>query len=242
MKSLIKLITLAILSLLLMATASACTLASPFNQLLAQADTPTPATVHTRQPTFTPTLPVTPTPTRTPTPTLTPIPTETPTPTATRTPLPTNTPTVTPTNTPAPPPPPTNTPLPTDTPLPTWDFQLAELFNSPTTANIFSIIVAIQTHEGGWVPGYRVVGIDPNGIVTKSELSADRDIGHTPADTTVIKSGNVKFEPQPRAVYIDGVWTFYLEKADGQQASEKFTIVVEVEQRQWYFFRFQPGG
>jgi len=236
----IKPILFAVLLVSLAITTSACTLASPFNQLVAQADTPTPTTVHTLQPTFTPTAPVTPTPTKTSTPTLTPIPTETPTPTSTATPLPTDTPTVTPTNTPAPPPPPTNTPLPTDTPTPSWDFRLAEMFNSPTNATIFSIVVAVQNNDGGWIPGYRVVGTDPNGIVTKSEPSADRETGHTPANSSVIKAGNVKFEPQPRAVYIDGVWNFHLETVDGKQVSDNFSITIDVENRQWYFFRFGP--
>jgi len=184
----------------------------------------------------------TPTPTKTLTPTVTPIPTDTPTPTQTPTAPPTNTPTPTETSTPAPPPPPTNTPPPTDTPAPTYDFQLAELFNAPSTANILSIVVAIQNNNNDWIPGLRVVGIDPNGIVTKSEPSADRETGHTPADSSVIKSGNTKFEPQPKAVYITGTWTFLLENMEGQQVSPSFSVNMDVENRQWYFFRFTPGG
>lgn len=230
------------LILLSIAFTTACTLASPFDQLVASAQEPTPEPVRTLQPTFTPTAVATPTPTKTSTPTVTPIPTETPTPTQTPTAPPTRTPTPTETSTPAPPPPPTNTPLPTDTPAPTYDFQLAELFNAPSTANILSIVVAIQNSNSDWIPGLRVVGIDPNGIVTKSEPSADRETGHTPANSSVIKSGNTKFEPQPKAVYITGTWTFFLENLEGQQVSPSFAVNMDVENRQWYFFRFSPGG
>ncbi len=223
-----------------MAFTSACTLASPFDRLVAAARQQTVEPVRTLQPTFTPTLPATPTPTKTPTATLTPIPTDTPTPlppTATATPLPTDTPTITPTS---PPPPPTNTPPPTDTPAPSWDYQLVELFNAPSTANILSIVVAVQNHDNSWIPGLRVVGIDPNGLVTKSEPSADHETGYTPANSSVVKAGNTKFEPQPVAVYITGTWVFHLETVDGRQVSADFTVNMDVENRQWYFFRFQP--
>ncbi|MBI1878291.1 MAG: hypothetical protein HYR94_08720, partial [Chloroflexi bacterium] len=138
------------------------------------------------------------------------------------------------------PPPPTNTPPPTPTPAPTWQFTLAELYTQPTEANILSIMTAVQTGDNAWIPGFRVVGTDPNGIVTRSEPSADRAIGNTPPGG-VVKSGNTKFEPQPRAVYIDGVWTFYLENGEGQQASDKFTVEMTTENRVWYFFRFVPN-
>ena len=221
---------------------SACTLASPFDRLVASVSEPTPEPVRTLQPTFTPTPVATPTPTNTSTPTITPIPTDTPTPTQTPTSPPTNTPTPTETSTPAPPPPPTNTPLPTDTPTPSWEYQLAELFSAPSTANILSIVVAIQNQNNAWIPGLQVVGVDPNGIVTKSEPSADHETGHTPADSSVIKSGNTKFEPQPKAVYITGTWTFHLETVDGRQVSPSFTVNMDVENREWYFFRFTPNG
>lgn len=215
-----------------------CTLASPFNQLVAMAeDTPTATVVKTLQPTFTSTPVPTDTPTISPTPTLTPIPTDTPTVTPTRTPRPTHTPTITPTGTPAPP---TNTPPPTPTPIPTMPFRLAELYTQPTEATILSIMTAVQTADNGWVPGFRLVGIDPEGIVTRSEPSADRAIGNTPPGG-VVKSGNIKFEPQPRAIYIAGVWNFYLENGEGQPVSETFTIDMNVENRVWYFFRFQPN-
>ena len=223
---------------------SACTLASPFDRLVAAQVDPVEESAGTPRATFTLTPILTPTPTKTPTPTITPIPTGTPTPplpTATPTSPPTGTPTTTPTFTPAPPSPPTNTPAPTDTPLPSWDYQLAELFSAPTNANILSIVTAVQTHEGVWVPGLRVVGIDPNGIVTKSEPSADQETGHSPSDSSVIKSGNTKFEPQPVSVYITGTWIFHLETVDGRQVSADFTVTMDVENRQWYFFRFQPG-
>ncbi len=223
---------------------SACTLASPFDQLVTMATESTEGVARTPRPTFTSTPETTPTPTKTATPTITPIPTDTPTPplpTKTPTPPPTDTPTITPTSTPAPPPPPTNTPGPTDTPAPSWDYQLSELFSAPTNANILSIIVAVQGHDGGWIPGLRVVGTDPNGVVTKSEPSADHATGHTPADSTVVKSGNTKFEPQPVSVYITGPWIFHLESVDGKQVSPDFTVNMNVESREWYFFRFQPS-
>lgn len=219
---------------------SACTLASPFDRLVAAAVEATEEPPKTAQPTFTSTPVYTPTPTVTPTPTLTPLPTATPTSTPTPTPPPTHTPTITPTGTPTPPPPPTNTPAPTDTPTPSWEFQLAELYQYPTQATILSIIVAVQDHNGNWIAGYRVVGTDPNGLVTKSEPSADHETGYSPADSAVVKTGNTKFEPQPVAVYITGTWTFHLETNDGRQVSADFVVNMDVENRQWYFFRFQP--
>lgn len=216
-----------------------CTLASPFDQLLAESPLPTPVVElgFTPRPTFTSTPVATPTPSVTPTPTLTPIPTATPSPTNTRTPRPTATPTPTETSTPAPPPPPTNTPLPTDTPTPSWDYKLAELFSSPTQANILSIMVAIQAPDNNFIPGLRVVGVDPNGVVTKSELSAGQVTGYTPPGE-VVKAGNVKFEPLSN--YVSGTWFFHLENADGQQISETFPLDMSVENRLWYFFRFTP--
>jgi hypothetical protein len=223
-----------------------CTLASPFNQLISNDLQPTAVAevVFTPRPTFTPTQPATSTPVNTPTPTLTPIPSHTSTPTAS--PVPTGTPTAAPTdtpeptttNTPGPPPPPTNTPLPTDTPAPTWEYQVAEIFTSPTEANILSIMVAVQTHNGDFIPGLRLVGVDPEGIVTKTEPSAADVVGYTPPGD-VIKSGNMKFEPISN--YVQGTWLFHLENGEGKQVSETFPITMNIENRVWYFFRFQPG-
>jgi hypothetical protein len=128
--------------------------------------------------------------------------------------------------------------LPTDTPAPSWPFRLAEQYTNPTQANILSIMVAVQNADNSWIPGLRLVGIDPNGVVTKSELTAAQSIGNTPPGG-VIKSGNTKFEPISN--YVDGVWTFFLESADGQSASEQFTITMDTQNRVWYFFRFQPN-
>jgi hypothetical protein len=58
----------------------------------------------------------------------------------------------------------------------------------------------------------------------------------------VIKAGNTKFEPQPKAVYITGPWTFHLENMDGQQVSPSFTVNMDTENREWHFFRFTPAG
>jgi len=239
---------------------SGCKLASPFDKLITMSENPaTPvaeAVVHTLRPTFTPTPNWTATPTNTPTPVPTATPLNTPTPAPTATPentstpeathTPENTPTPEATNTPKPvstrpPPPPTETPGPTNTPLPRWDYILAENFAAPSTANILSIMVAIQDSKNNWIGGMRVVGTDPNGIVTKSEPSAPQEIGHTPAGSSVIKSGNVKFEPQPRAVYITGTWSFHLETADGKQVSDSFSVTMDEENRSWYFFRFAPN-
>ena len=224
---------------------SSCTLASPFDRLatyVTEVTRPDESAelAYTPRPTFTPTLPITPTLTRTPTPTVTPVPTETPTsipPTDTPAPLPTGTSTPAPTNTPAPPPPPTNTPAPTNTPLPSWAYQLAELYNQPTQANILSIMVAIQTHNGDFIPGLRVVGVDPNGVVTKSEISAAAVVGYTPPGE-VVKSGNVKFEPISN--YVTGTWFFHLEAADGTQQSDTYPLTMDTENRSWFFLRFQP--
>jgi hypothetical protein len=222
---------------------SGCTLASPFDRLVAYATesvrlTEVAGVIYTPRPTFTATLPATPSPTRTPTPTLTSIPTETATPTDAPTPAPTDTPTPGPTNTPAPPPPPTPTPLPTDTPAPSWAYQLSELYNQPTQANILSIMVAIQTHNGDFIPGLRVVGVDPNGVVTTSEISAPNVIGYTPPGD-VVKSGNVKFEPISN--YVTGTWMFHLETADGTQVSDTYPLNMDAENRLWFFLRFQPS-
>ena len=99
-------------------------------------------------------------------------------------------------------------------------------------------MVAVQTHEGGFVPGLRVVGIDPNGVVTKSELSADEVTGYTPPGD-VVKSGNTKFEPISN--YVTGTWLFHLESADGTQVSDTFPVTMDLESKQWYFIRFQPA-
>jgi hypothetical protein len=101
-------------------------------------------------------------------------------------------------------------------------------------------MVAVQRSDNAWIPGYRIVGIDPNGVVTKSEFSADQAIGYTPPGG-VVKSGNTKFEPQPRSIYIAGIWTFFLESAEGKQVSESFTVEMNTENRVWYFFRFLPN-
>ncbi len=222
---------------LIMILISSCTLASPFDQLVAQAVESTPTTVPTLHPTFTPTPEFTATPTQTNTPTNTPFPTATPTSTITPTPRPTQTPTPTDTGTPTPPPPPTNTPLPTNTPEPKWGYQLAELYSQPTEATILSIMVAVQNHDGGWSPGLRLVGLDPNGVLTKSEPSADQQTGYTPPGD-VIKSGNTKFEPLSN--YVTGTWLFHLETPDGKQVSETIPLNMDAENREWYFFRFVP--
>jgi hypothetical protein len=227
-----------ILVIFVLALTLACALASPFDKLMAGVVESTPQITRTLQPTFTATRPATPTPIKTSTPTLTPIPTDTPTPPPTPTLPPTDTPTPTETSTPAPPPPPTNTPLPTDTPAPTWDYQLSELYNQPTEATILSIMVAVQGHDGGWIPGLRVVGVDPNGVVTKSEPTADGVTGYTPPGD-VVKSGNTKFEPI--SGYVTGTWYFHLETHDGTQVSDTYPVNMDAENRSWYFFRFQPG-
>lgn len=99
-------------------------------------------------------------------------------------------------------------------------------------------MIAIQTHEGDFIPGVRVVGVDPNGVVTKTELSAGETIGYTPPGD-VIKSGNVKFEPISN--YVTGTWRFHLESADGKQVSDVHPITMDTENRFWYFLRFQPS-
>ncbi len=219
---------------------SGCVLASPLDRVVAAAEVTEEVVEGTPRPTFTATAEATDTPTLTSTPTLTPFPTETPTPPAptdTPTPPPTDTPTITPTNSPAPPPPPTNTPGPTDTPAPSYDYQLAEMFSSPSQANILSIMVAIQDHNGGWIPGLRVVGVDPNGVVTKSEPSAPEQTGYTPP-AEVVKSGNTKFEPISN--YVTGTWMFHLETPDGTQVTESYPLQMDAENRAWFFMRFQP--
>lgn len=98
-------------------------------------------------------------------------------------------------------------------------------------------MVAIQGPDGGWIPGIRLVGLDPNGVLTKSEPSADQQTGYTPPGE-VIKSGNTKFEPLSN--YVTGTWLFHLETVDGKQVSEAIPVNMDAENRVWYFFRFQP--
>ncbi len=204
---------------------SGCTLASPFKELEAyvnEEDEEVAQVQKTIQPTFTLTPALTPTPTKTTTPTPSPIPTDTPTP-------------IPPTDTPTPAP--TDTPVPTDTPGPSWDYQLAELYSQPTEANILSIMVAIQNHNGDYISGVRVVGVDPNGTVTKSEISAGEVIGYTPPGD-VVKSGNAKFEPISN--YVTGTWMIHLETPDGTQITETHPVSMDADNRSWYFIRFQP--
>ena len=99
-------------------------------------------------------------------------------------------------------------------------------------------MVAVQGHDGGWIPGLRVVGTDPNGVVTKSEVSAGEVIGYTPP-SEVVKSGNVKFEPLSN--YVTGVWFFHLETPDGKQVSDTYPLEMRAENRAWFFLRFQPS-
>jgi hypothetical protein len=98
-------------------------------------------------------------------------------------------------------------------------------------------MVAIQTPNNDFIPGLKIVGVDPNGVVTKSELSAGQTIGHTPPGD-VVKSGNVKFEPISN--YVTGTWFFHLEAADGTQMSDSYPVEMDVENRFWFFLRFQP--
>ncbi len=99
-------------------------------------------------------------------------------------------------------------------------------------------MVAVQGSDNAWIPGLRLVGLDPNGIVTKSEFSAAEATGYTPP-AEVIKFGNTKFEPISN--YVTGTWLFHLENADGKQVSETLPLEMDVENRQWYFMRFQPN-
>ena len=99
-------------------------------------------------------------------------------------------------------------------------------------------MVAIQTNNGDFITGLRLVGIDPNGSVTKTEASAGEVVGYTPP-SEVVKSGNTKFEPLSN--YVTGTWTFHLENLEGQQVSEQFTVTMDAENRSWYFFRLQPS-
>jgi hypothetical protein len=115
---------------------------------------------------------------------------------------------------------------------------MVEQYTQPTQATILSIMVAVQGHDGGWIPGLRLVGVDPNGVVTKSEPSADHLTGYTPP-SEVIKSGNTKFEPLSN--YVTGTWLFHLETVDGNQVSDTYPVNMDVENRVWYFFRFHPG-
>jgi hypothetical protein len=98
-------------------------------------------------------------------------------------------------------------------------------------------MVAIQTPDGGFIPNLRLVGVDPNGVITKSELSANQATGYTPP-SEVVKTGNTKFEPISN--YVTGAWFFHLETADGTQVSDTFPIEMDTENRSWYFIRFLP--
>ena len=113
-----------------------------------------------------------------------------------------------------------------------------ELYDSPTQANILSIMVAVQAPDGAFIPGLRLVGVDPDGVVTRTELSAGDVTGYTPPGE-VVKSGNLKFEPISN--YVTGTWLFHLENAEGQQVAETFPVTMDTENRSWYFFRFESS-
>lgn len=81
------------------------------------------------------------------------------------------------------------------------------------------------------------MGLDPNGVLTKSEPSADQQTGYTPPGE-VVKSGNTKFEPLSN--YVTGTWLFHLETVDDKQVSETIPVEMDAENRVWYFLRFQP--
>jgi len=127
---------------------------------------------------------------------------------------------------------------PTRAPTKMLTAKLAENFAAPSTSNILSIVVAIQDSKNNWIGGLRIVGTDPNGVVTKSDPSVLQEVVHTQADSSVIKSGNVKFEPQPVARYITGTWSFHLETVEGKQVSDSFSVTMDEENRSLYFFRF----
>jgi len=79
----------------------------------------------------------------------------------------------------------------------------------------------------------------PRRIVTRSDFSAGQAIA-----IPTRRSGQERqyqVEPQPRAVYIAGVWTFYLEMGRANRSQISSTIDMNVENRVWYFFRFQPN-
>jgi len=84
----------------------------------------------------------------------------------------------------------------------------------------------------------RLVGVDPNGVVTKSELSQGKATGHTPPGD-VVKTGNTKFEPISN--YVTGAWFFHLEAENGRQVSDTIPVTMDVEHRVWYFMRFTPS-
>lgn len=115
---------------------------------------------------------------------------------------------------------------------------MAELYSQPTQANILSIMVAIQQPDNNFIPGLRLVGVDPNGVLTKTELSAGQMVGYTPP-SEVVKAGNIKFEPISN--YVTGTWLFHLEAADGSQVSDTFPLDMDAENRSWYFIRFTPN-
>jgi hypothetical protein len=145
--------------------------------------------------------------------------------TPTATPVDTTTPTVTP------------IPSPTATPLPTYDFMLAEFFNSPTTNSFLLVYVAIVDLKDIPIGDMRIVGTrEKDNRTFQSPFSTWHYEGYN-APAHVMKTGNVKFEP-PGGIET-GNWRLHLVDTHGQQLSEDIVFIVDQENPQWYFIKLR---
>ncbi len=196
---------------------------------------PTSRPTETPRPTHTTTATATPSPTNTTTPTKTPTQTKTPTPTKTPSPTATTPPTATPTATLIPSP--TAIPSPTLTPRPTYDFMLAEFYNSPTSNPFLMVYVAIVDPNEIPIGDMQVIGTRlDTGQTFASPLSTWHYEGYN-APSEHIKSGNVKFEPP--GGFVSTQWVLHLVDAHGQRQSEDIPFEVDQANKQWYFIKLR---
>lgn len=132
---------------------------------------------------------------------------------------------------------PAETPTLTPVPVPEYDFILAEFYNSPTTNSFLTVYVAIVDPNEIPIGGIKIVGtrLDHN-LTYDSPLSTWHFEGYS-APGTVIKSGNVKFEP-PGGIESTS-WSLHLEDAQGNRLSEDVPFDTDVNDKQWYFIKFR---
>jgi len=152
---------------------------------------------------------------------------------------PTPSPTLLATVTPLPPKPalPTATPSPTLTPKPSYDFLLAEFYNSPTTNSFLMVYVAVVDPKEIPIGDMKVIAtrLDHN-LTYESPLTKWHYEGYS-APGEVIKSGNTKFEP-PGGIQ-STAWVLHLEDVHGNRQSDDIYFDTDANSKQWYFIKFR---
>ena len=123
------------------------------------------------------------------------------------------------------------------------------------TGNTFFVVFAQITGNNVLLPGYRIVGThSPSGLAVESEPSCVDlcrasgpkdgcepvcDTSCTPVATTTtgypVQEGNVVFEAY---AYETGVWSLVVADPQGGQVSDVFQIEIDIERRQWFYYRF----